>query len=187
MDRQGLLSPEGTWIKCSPVICPSSRADGIVSDAACLMADEWWYARMMGTRRKLRGGLTTKSLVPFHMCNDEMISLWKLKTTLLFIYLFIGEKKCIMWWHKILIICPGIHTSRRINQSNKTNSIDWLSDYIKHSVSMWSFAAIHCVVYDYKLFFSTKHTMLKCHYCLGEIIIISCCQCLRFKKTKLIN
>lgn len=100
----------------------------------------------------------------------------------LFIYLFIGEKKCIMWWHKILIICPGIHTSRRINQSNKTNSIDWLSDYIKHSVSMWSFAAIHCVVYDYKLFFSTKHTMLKCHYCLGEIIIISCCQCLRFKK-----
>lgn len=51
------------------------------------------------------------------------------------IYLFIGEKKCIMWWHKILIICPRIHTSRRINQSHKTNSIDWLSHYIKHSFS----------------------------------------------------
>lgn len=54
VEQQGLLSPEGTRIKRT-VICLSIWTDGVVS-VACLMADEWWYARILGTQRKLGGG-----------------------------------------------------------------------------------------------------------------------------------
>lgn len=116
------------------MICPSSQADGIVSAAACLMADEQQYARVMGTWGELLGARQQSPGCHF-ICTVMKWSLFENSKLLFHIYLFF-VKKSIMSWHKLLITCPRTQTSRWIGESNKTNSADWLRhNSIKYSVS----------------------------------------------------
>lgn len=71
--------------------CDLSFKSGRWNRVGCCLFDGRRMAvrKSDGNAERAVGCLTTKSGVSFHMCSNEMISLWKLTTPLLFMHLFI--------------------------------------------------------------------------------------------------
>lgn len=119
--------------------CDLSFKSGRWNRVGCCLFDGRRMAvrKSDGNAERAVGCLTTKSGVSFHMCSNEMISLWKLTTPLLFMqFIYFLWKKSIMSWHKPLLTCPRTQTSRWIDESNKTNSADRRRHHsVQYSVS----------------------------------------------------